>query len=150
MRLQGVRADALDALRDDLVGHGHLGRAHAAHAGQALEAIGQARRVAHLQERPGASGDRRAEPGERTADARARPGATAMVSELRGGAGSRPAAIESATPATAQSVAAASTRRRMQVHVTGRDPPVLPRPGMRLRRRSASPPSAPVITPTAK
>ena len=79
-----------------------------------------------------------------------RPGAAAMVSELRGGAGVRSAALECATPATAQSVAAASTRRRMQVHVTGRDPPVLPRSGTTLRRSSATPPNAPTITPTAK
>ena len=74
VRLQGVRADALDSLRDDLVGHGHVGGADAAHARQALYAIGQAGSVAHLQERARTRGDRRAEPGERTADARRVPG----------------------------------------------------------------------------
>ena len=142
-RLQRIGADALDALRDDLVGHRHLGRADAAHAGQAPQALGEAGRVAHLQQRAGARRDRRAEPGERTADARRAPGAAAIVSELRGGAGERSAALESATPATAQSVAAASTRRRMQVHVTGRDPPVLPRPGD-AAAQERQPPSPPV------
>ena len=54
-------------------GTGNLGRAHAAHAGQALHAIRQAGRVADLQERAGASGDWRTEARQRTAHSRAAP-----------------------------------------------------------------------------
>ena len=74
VRLQRVGADPLDALRDHLIGNGHLGRTDAAHAGQAPYLLGQPGRVAHLQQRAGPRRDRRAEPGERTADGGDAPG----------------------------------------------------------------------------
>ena len=89
-RLQCVGADPLDALRDDLVGQRHGGRADAVHARRRRR-----RRCA----RPGASRTCSSEPtrtvtgAPRRASSRltaaARPGAAAMVSELGGGAGDR-------------------------------------------------------------